>query len=223
MEFLIGREVTGENTLLVPGEFSSVSRVHAKIIIDNGEILLQDLNSTNGTYVNGNPIVSKIVTVEDKITLGVETKYIVDLGEIVERYTTILNENKTDYSEEFDQRKIIYETYKKKSKKIRELRSLQSICIPFIGLIGVSKAYFSEEGILNAVSLIISCLSATIVIYVYLISKKFENKKHDFIAKYNCPNPKCDYIFPIHDENYSWLKLKKNKVCPKKCGAIYNK
>lgn len=37
-------------------EDDSVSRVHAKFREQNGRIYLQDLNSTNGTYVNGKPI-----------------------------------------------------------------------------------------------------------------------------------------------------------------------
>src|SRR5438874_5143102 len=37
-------------------EDSSISLMHAKITRKNGDFLLKDLNSTNGTIVNGQPI-----------------------------------------------------------------------------------------------------------------------------------------------------------------------
>jgi pSer/pThr/pTyr-binding forkhead associated (FHA) protein len=47
-----------------------VGRYHAVIKIFNNYILLEDLNSTNGTFVNGKKISSSIITEKDKITLG---------------------------------------------------------------------------------------------------------------------------------------------------------
>src|SRR6202007_3310205 len=37
-------------------EDSSISLMHAKITRKNGDFLLKDLNSTNGTIVNGQPV-----------------------------------------------------------------------------------------------------------------------------------------------------------------------
>ena len=42
------------NTIVI--EDSSISLMHAKITGKNGEFYLKDLNSTNGTVVNGQPI-----------------------------------------------------------------------------------------------------------------------------------------------------------------------
>src|SRR3954467_1883682 len=42
------------NTIVI--EDSSISLMHAKITRKNGDFLLKDLNSTNGTLVNGQPI-----------------------------------------------------------------------------------------------------------------------------------------------------------------------
>ena len=44
-------KLKGSDRMVIEEE--SVSRVHAKIREENGRIYLQDLNSTNGTYVNG--------------------------------------------------------------------------------------------------------------------------------------------------------------------------
>src|SRR5215467_14989216 len=42
------------NTIVI--EDSSISLMHAKITRKNGDFVLKDLNSTNGTSVNGQPI-----------------------------------------------------------------------------------------------------------------------------------------------------------------------
>lgn len=47
-----------------------VSRVHARITRSNGNVLLNDLNSTGGTDVNHRPIVQKLLAPGDVITLA---------------------------------------------------------------------------------------------------------------------------------------------------------
>ena len=48
----------------------SVSRVHAKIIEGPNYYLLEDLDSTNGTFVNGKRINKKYIKADDEITIG---------------------------------------------------------------------------------------------------------------------------------------------------------
>ena len=62
----IGRE---EGNLLRLND-ERVSRYHAKIQADNGEIILTDLESTNGTRVNGNVIQIRRLRPGDRIGLG---------------------------------------------------------------------------------------------------------------------------------------------------------
>lgn len=47
-----------------------VSRFHAKIQTDNNDIVLTDLESTNGTRVNGNAVQIRRLRVGDRISLG---------------------------------------------------------------------------------------------------------------------------------------------------------
>src|SRR6476659_1760691 len=47
-----------------------VSRFHAKIQIDNGEVILTDLESTNGTRVNGNVVQIRRLRPGDRIGVG---------------------------------------------------------------------------------------------------------------------------------------------------------
>lgn len=52
MEFLIGRECEGPIT--IPKEASTVSSSHATIKIEGDDWILEDNNSTNGTYIEKN-------------------------------------------------------------------------------------------------------------------------------------------------------------------------
>lgn len=62
----IGREE--DNTIQLNDE--RVSRFHAKIQEDGGRFILTDLDSTNGTRVNGHPIQMRIMQIGDQVGLG---------------------------------------------------------------------------------------------------------------------------------------------------------
>lgn len=62
----IGRE--DENNIRLNDE--RVSRFHAKIQDDSGQIILTDLDSTNGTRVNGTPVQIRVLKAGDQIALG---------------------------------------------------------------------------------------------------------------------------------------------------------
>jgi pSer/pThr/pTyr-binding forkhead associated (FHA) protein len=47
-----------------------VSRCHAKIQLDAGEVIISDLDSTNGTWVNGEPVRLAALKTGDRIMLG---------------------------------------------------------------------------------------------------------------------------------------------------------
>ncbi len=65
-EYSIGREAT--NMIQIPD--SSVSGSHARIRKTPDGYLLEDLNSRNGSYVNGERIQSRMLKNDDKIRLG---------------------------------------------------------------------------------------------------------------------------------------------------------
>ena len=50
---VVGRNATGKDVL---DSFKTVSGIHAKFICDDGNWFIEDLNSTNGTYINGSRI-----------------------------------------------------------------------------------------------------------------------------------------------------------------------
>lgn len=49
---------------------ATVSRIHAKIVWDNDTFLIEDLNSTNGTFLNGTKITSARLASKDIIRIG---------------------------------------------------------------------------------------------------------------------------------------------------------
>lgn len=63
----LGRKET--NTIILDDQY--VSGNHAKIYERNGQYILEDLNSTNGTFVNKEPIKGKrYVEIGDQIKIG---------------------------------------------------------------------------------------------------------------------------------------------------------
>ncbi len=74
-EVTIGR--VGGNDLVIP--MGNISKRHARIVVKHGRIIVVDLKSTNGTYVNGRKVTSPmVVTEDDKINIG---DYAVTLSE----------------------------------------------------------------------------------------------------------------------------------------------
>lgn len=62
----IGRE--DDNLIRLNDE--RVSRFHAKIQEDEGQLILTDLGSTNGTRVNGHPVQMRVLQVGDQLSIG---------------------------------------------------------------------------------------------------------------------------------------------------------
>ncbi len=81
----IGRE---EGNLLRLND-ERVSRFHAKIQHDNGEIILTDLESTNGTRVNGNVVQIRRLRPGDRIGVGRSLLLFGSENEIAARYATL--------------------------------------------------------------------------------------------------------------------------------------
>jgi serine/threonine protein kinase len=70
-ELLIGRQSSGEGSL---GQDAEISRQHARISRANGEFVIEDLGSTNGTFVNGRRITGpEILSAGDRIQMGATT------------------------------------------------------------------------------------------------------------------------------------------------------
>jgi hypothetical protein len=70
-EFLMGRQEEGEGTL---GQDAELSRHHARIARSGGAFTLEELGSTNGTFVNGRRISGAVIlSPGDRIQVGATT------------------------------------------------------------------------------------------------------------------------------------------------------
>ena len=63
---ILGRGTDCDLRLVDPG----VSRHHAELRVEDGEVVLVDLGSTNGTFVNGQPVRRVLLTDGTQVTLG---------------------------------------------------------------------------------------------------------------------------------------------------------
>ena len=63
---LLGRGTDCDLRMVDPG----VSRHHAELRVEDGQVVLVDLGSTNGTFVNGQPVRRVVLTDGTNVTLG---------------------------------------------------------------------------------------------------------------------------------------------------------
>ena len=110
-----------------------VSRYHARLIRDeNGHLFIEDTDSENGTYVNGDRVIKKKVVPSDVIMLG--DHYVLDIMAVLK--------SDNDYSEEFAALKPVYERYIKEKIRIQstnqfKTRIFQSLPFAFVGVAGL--------------------------------------------------------------------------------------
>ena len=71
LPFLIGRQ--GENNLVLRD--NRISRSHARISIDNGDYVIEDLDSRHGVFVNGQRVKRHVLKDGDRIDFGFPDSY----------------------------------------------------------------------------------------------------------------------------------------------------
>jgi pSer/pThr/pTyr-binding forkhead associated (FHA) protein len=62
-----------------------VSRRHAKIVVQNGQITIEDLSSTNGTFVNGEKVQKAQLRQGDRVLIGTSILKVISSAETSER------------------------------------------------------------------------------------------------------------------------------------------
>ena len=77
---ILGREHTGRDSLVA---HKTVSRQHAKVIFEGGEWTIEDLDSTNGTYINGRKLEAGQkypLKAKDIVSLSKSCEFQVEIG-----------------------------------------------------------------------------------------------------------------------------------------------
>lgn len=186
-----------------------VSRYHARLIRQEGAWLLEDLSSTNGTFVNDSQISKKRITSTDRIRLGDSC------------YTTLTEilKSKNDYSEEFAALKEVYANYVQSKVKIQssnqfKIRIMQSLPFALPGVIGVVFGFLGKGSpLLFGVSLLIVICAPTVGIYMGAkqsakVPQQLQDIVNQFKIDYVCP--KCGTFLG----EIPWESLRNRKHCP---------
>jgi predicted RNA-binding Zn-ribbon protein involved in translation (DUF1610 family) len=136
-EFTLGR--SPENDIVIDDPF--VGRKHLNIVYrSEKELLLEDLDSSNFTFVNGVRIKKKLITLDDQVSLG---SYILDTKNLFQEVSKKINESRTDFTEEFKNIKKVYLDYEKKVNDYRRKSQIFPMLIrAFITLCAMASAFF---------------------------------------------------------------------------------
>lgn len=187
-----------------------VSRYHARLISQGEGIwLLEDLDSTNGTFVNGQQIVKKRISSTDQIKFGDNCP--VSLTQILKC--------DNDYSEEFAALKSVYDNYIQSKVKIQssnqfKIRVFQSLPFAIPGIIGVVIGFLGKgTPLLMVLSLLLVIFAPTIGILLGArqsakVPQQLQDIANQFKIDYVCP--KCGTFLG----EIPWESLKNKKHCP---------
>lgn len=186
-----------------------VSRYHARLIREEGAWLLEDLSSTNGTYVNDTQISKKRITSTDQIRLGDSCH--TSLPEILK--------SKNDYSEEFAALKEVYDHYVQSKVKIQssnqfKIRLMQSLPFALPGVVGVVFGFLGKgSSLLFGASLFVVICAPAVGIYLGAkqsakVPQQLQDLVNQFKIDYVCP--KCGTFLG----EIPWESLRNRKSCP---------
>ncbi len=205
MEFLLGRAVSGENARKIDNPY--VSATHCRVWCDDKSNIyyIEDMGSTNGTYVNGVLVRQMAIKGDDKILLGGEGGYATTLEELLSTSTPRQMEHSIEHLRK------IYDDYH------RDMTSFKTKAQVYSSIRIIPSALISIVAVMFAVNdnLIIAVLSFVAVIACLLLStvlmRKNEEKMKERITKfqltYVCPRTRRFY------GDKSWQVLQNEAKC----------
>lgn len=208
--FTIGKNENNHLTLTN----NTVSGIHAEVEISNDfkSFFLKDLDSSNGTMVNGRRIRSKKLHKNDKIQIGEERLLGVQLLDQVEKYVL---KNRQNFSSEFSNLKDIEQHFKSKKDRIRKYFKLQSLVVRIlitafvIILINVLKLENNIKTPLMVSAGLLGTILATLSASEKKQNERLEELQDNFYLNFLCPKCKFDL------SKRSWNYWKKQEKCPK--------
>jgi DNA-directed RNA polymerase subunit RPC12/RpoP/ribosome-associated protein YbcJ (S4-like RNA binding protein) len=210
-EFIIGKE----GDIKVDNQY--VSRRHAKITRSANGIYIEDLESKNGVFVNGQMIKKKKVTASDRITLGKE--YELNLNKILQQ----LPMSDEEFRDEFLRLKTVYENYTKAKTKIQSesqgkmmLKRSLPMAIPGLLMIGsttfLGPAATIVGGVLSAGAMVLGTVWGSKD--MAKMPERLAELREQFLLDYACPSCKREF------GERSWELVKRQGKCPA-CGREF--
>ena len=193
-EIIIGRQVE-KGDYHVDKQYKSVGRKHARIVSEADGIYIEDLSSTNGTFVNGIPISRKKITPSDTITLGGTDHYTLNLAKVLQQ----LPVSDKDFQDRFLKLRQVYDNYQKEKVKIQSesqgkmmLKRSLPMAVPGVLMMcfnGFNLKVFG--GILSALSIVLGSVWASKS--MAKMPERLNELRELFLREYVCPN--CGHDF----------------------------
>ncbi len=217
MEFTLGRQPDNDIVIDEP----VVGRKHLKIgYVSDNELLIEDLGTTNLTFVNGNRISKKLISPKDQVALG---SYKLDTAMI---FTTVLKkikDSKMDFTQEFNDLKKIYSDYERKVNRLNKNSQITPLLLK-AGFTAVTMilVFFllDDQNLRYPVMMAAGIIGGFVTLLPTKSETNMKDKKDsldvEVMKLYKCP--KCGVSLFSHRWKY-WADQKK---CDK-CQAIWNK
>jgi FHA domain len=207
----IGRADTNDVVIIK----QDISQQHCRISFDGVDrFFVEDLDSTNLTYVNNQPVQQGLFTVNDEVRLSKDT--ILDLRKIfgLNPLVAAVKNNPKDFTIEFAALKKVFDDYNRRRKKMRLSAKLQraglAVAAPltWVFLPAGTKANLQGDYILMS-GLFVA--AGTLLIGHEESIKQFESNYH---ISWACPGCKR------HLGSYGWEYW--HTIGSHECGAIYS-
>ncbi len=218
-EILIGRRADKGAKIVL--QDSTISGLHCSLkCIAPGQYELKDLGSTNGTFVDGLPVVSTRVTLDTDVTLGsYPTKVGILLGFDMSTQKAPGKPQKAVPTVKIGHLEQVYDDYNEAMRDIQKRRAKSQITRMMPQMIGMpivmgAGAFIPTELIFVKVPLIIACLGFGMVLTLRMPSKSDQlvddqfDLNDQFKEDYICPN--CKNFL---GSNVTYRSLMKRGTC----------
>ena len=215
-EILIGRQVE-KGDYPVDEQYKSVGRKHARITRKPDGFYIEDLDSANGTFVNGKPVSLKKITVSDKIRLGDD--YELNLEKVLK----LLPMPDGEFQTQFLHLKQVYEDYQTGSNHLQtkgqeDMMTKRMLPTMLLGVITTMLTAFVGDN--ASIKTLIGVIGGILTVAVFLIATKMASKStknmREKLARLN-ENFELNYVCPacgISFRGKSWEFLKRAGKCP---------
>ena len=202
----------------------SVSHKHCRITIAGSNISIENINTMNATYVDGNQIFSKAIFPTSQVQLGPD-KYTVPLQQVLQLACGGTGAGPKAEPSTFSlaPMEAVWNDYERRMMEIQDHAAKAANKQRLQGLLSLSAALLAGIESLGDLRYVIMTLALLAGIYFFVKGNRgaiVQRQQHDlneeFASKYKCPNPKCGRPFgaiPYHT-------LKFNRQCFS-CGCKY--
>jgi hypothetical protein len=190
--YTIGTDTTANVQLKGQG----IEALHARVLIEDDTLFMEDLNTTTGTYINDLRFHKAIVKKTDTVKLGSTPVVLEAYFEWDEKGLPIKPRDPNDYSQIFKERVALFEEYQEARRLIQRGSKFGMVAgiIPYLGPLLRGVQGHSKIDKLTALD---------------------QHIKNNFVC------PKCEKPWLMW-LSYTPTLLRKEKQCPHRCGANFN-